>query len=121
MVTERTSHEDIAATIYALFQAFPEREIRGHAVGTAPDDRALWLTNEENGERMAAVVFEDQQLTLNFNGQRWYHNLQTDPKQLNDLYDADNAKVLAMWDQLNPLLDALQKTFPDWEIPDRTP
>lgn len=120
-VTTRTVHEDLAASLYALCDAFPDRSYRGIAVGAAPNDRALWLVHDQNDEHIAAVVRGDEQLTLNFDGQRFFHDLSADPKQLTNVYDATDDRVLALWDELNPLLDAVQLAFPTWEEPSRIP
>ncbi len=120
-VTTRTVHEDLAATLYTLFEALPERPIRGLPLGTAPADRAIWLVHEHNDENIVAVVQGHHQLTLNFGGPRFFHDLEADPKQLDNLYDPENEDVLQLWTELEPALDAVASTFPSWPVPDRTP
>ncbi|MEO0602271.1 MAG: hypothetical protein AAF211_12590 [Myxococcota bacterium] len=68
-----------------------------------------------------AVVKGDQQPTLNFDGQRCFHDLAADPKQLTNRYDPADPDVLALWGDLDDLLDDVQATFPAWGTPDRTP
>jgi arylsulfatase A-like enzyme len=108
-----TTHEDVAATLFALYDLAPPWPVDGVVVGDAPDDRALPAMNYRAGEPvLLSVVQGGRQLVYDWAGNRSFYRLDSDPRGLEDVYDAADPDVLATWDALAPSIAQVERTWP---------
>ena len=110
VVSTPTQHEDIAATLFDVFGVASAFPIRGFALGTAPQGRALAVVNRTDTIQLA-VLLEGRQLSYAFDGTRSFHHDDTDPAHLEDRYSAVDPEVVRLWEVLAPIVESARTTF----------
>lgn len=120
--TEPTSHIDIAPTILsALGLELPE-EITGYPVGQAPSDRPLFALGVGKSGVVQAVVQSDRKLSYRWAGdQKSFYHTDVDPEEQDDLYDPEDAEVLALWELLLPRVEQATELIPEYSALDPGP
>ncbi len=108
-----TVQEDLVPTLFEVL-GLPQRdEFTGMPLGTAPDDRPLWLISDGRVGPEQAVQISGDKLGYTWNGDRFFHRRGTDPTELVDAYDPEDPDVVALWDQLMPYVEAAMPLLPE--------
>ena len=110
LVTAPTQHEDLAATLFNVYDLAPARQITGRVLGTSEPDRLIRLINRA-GVLQVAVAQQDWQLTYAFDGQRALHHDATDLAHHVDQYAPEHPMTQQLWSELSPLVDQVTQVF----------
>jgi arylsulfatase A-like enzyme len=126
-----TVHADIAATLFDLYGLAPSTPLEGVVAGTAPDTRAVPIWNVGSGLGAGdyaehwngtaglylSVVRGDLQLNYDWDGNRAFYRLDTDPAGVIDVYDGRDTDVIALWETMGALVTELAGYFPEMSDP----
>lgn len=112
-----TTHQDLAATLYALYGITTVRPTEGLAVGTAPEDRAVYAMNTWGTEMQLAVIADGHQLQYDWFGARRLYDLDADPENLHDIYDPTAPVVATLWVHMDALIADVRDTWPHLDPP----
>lgn len=115
--TEETVHQDVAATIHAVFGLVPDVPITGTTVGTAATDRAVRAQNYWGEVVELSVARDGHQLLYAWNGDRAWYDLTVDPAGLVDTYDPTNPDLVALWGDLGTWIDDVRAAWPHLPAP----
>ncbi len=110
--TEPTSHEDIAPTVFALW-GMKESGFSGLPLGQAPADRPILPLAAARYGVVQSVILGDYKMTYRWNGDKELYDVVNDPTETTNLYAADDPQVIALWDVLLPVVDAVRPLAPD--------
>jgi arylsulfatase A-like enzyme len=116
--TGPTQHQDVAATVAAVKGLEPLTPVSGYLVGTAPADRSrrvfnhFWLTPPRLG-----VIQGDRTLVYHWEGERWFFRDDTDPGQLDNIYDAADPEVAVLWEEMGAFVEQVNTTWPHLGAP----
>lgn len=109
-----TLHQDLAPTILdALgFGASPEHT--GTVVGLFPEDGPRFHFCYLVGycDPVMSVTKGDHQLIYRWDGKRYFYDNRVDPQQTDDIYDADDPDVQALWAELQPEVQGVYERWP---------
>jgi hypothetical protein len=110
--SEPTVHQDIAASLQALYGITPPLPSSGMPVGTAPVDRVIRSMNfwAESGPELS-VVQGGTQLLYDWNGRRALYRISEEPAGLVDQYDPADPEVVALWESMMPFVDEISATW----------
>ena len=104
-----TIHQDVAATLQAVFGLTPPLPISGIVAGTGAADRVVISYNL--GTTISAAS-HTRQLIYDWWGNKTLYHLDTDPTGTVNLYDPADPDVIDLWDELEPAIDDLITQFP---------
>jgi arylsulfatase A-like enzyme len=113
-----TVHQDVLETLYRVRGITPATPTEGRIVGTEPVDRVVTAMNywtEAQVTLMAAS--RDRQLLYDFWGNKALYRLDSDPAGLLDVYDPEDADVIALWEGLMPVVNDVAETWDFLEPP----
>jgi len=119
---EPTTHIDIPPTVLkALGLSIPETVV-GLPVGDAPADRPIFGEVVANWGVVQSVMVDGLKLQYRWsNGDKWLNDLKTDPTEQTNLYDADDPRVLELWELLQPKIDRMGPLSPEFDEVDPGP
>ncbi len=107
-----TTHIDILPTVLtALGYTVPDT-FTGMTVGTAPADRPLFAETIAKNGTILSVTQGDDELIYWFNGRKELYDLEADPTETKNVYDATSPTVVALWKLLQPKVDAMYEIVP---------
>ncbi|MBA2321593.1 MAG: sulfatase-like hydrolase/transferase [Deltaproteobacteria bacterium] len=117
--TGPTVHQDVNATVNAVFGITPIAARSGEVVGTAPADRAVQIINYWGGGAPIelGVIRDQQQLNYDFYGNRSFYRYDTDPLGLVDVYDDADPDVIARWVEMDAWIAEVQAQWPHLDDP----
>ncbi|HHO49810.1 MAG TPA: hypothetical protein ENK18_02815 [Deltaproteobacteria bacterium] len=110
-----TLHQDLAATLFELYDVDPGGPVSGIPLGSAPDDRAVGVMAyswHDAGAVQLSVVHGDRQLHTTWDGGHELYELDTDPGELHDVYRPDHPDLEGLWAQLRPLMEQVEARWP---------
>ena len=100
--TGRTTHTDLAPTALRLMDIEAPGRWSGSAVGRGDDAEPRFGTRFLDGGTVQFVELDGKKLTYRWTGEKTLFDLTTDPGETTDLYDPEDADVIALWDLLWP-------------------
>jgi arylsulfatase A-like enzyme len=108
-----TIHQDLAPTILNALDV-PLGDHSGVVLGHARRDRVRVVFNYLRGYNvpLIAAIQGDKKLMYWWNGTKRFYDLATDPNEETDLYDAADTDVIAMWDELQPVIERTDAAWP---------
>ena len=81
----------------------------GVPLGGRPDDEALITTRFRGDRTQQSADRNGTKLIYNWSGTKSLYRTATDPGEVDDVYDSDDAEVQALWDDLLPRVEALHE------------
>jgi arylsulfatase A-like enzyme len=110
--TGPTTHQDIAPTILHALHV-PLGEHSGTVVGHARHDRLRVAFNyfRYNSPQISAIR-GDKKLMYWWNGTKRFYDLSADPDEVDDIYDASDPDVIALWEDLQPIVEHTEEVWP---------
>lgn len=115
-----TLHQDLAATLFELYDLDPGEPVSGIPLGQAPDDRAVAVmaySQVDAGAVQLSAVQGDRQLHTTWDGAHELYELDTDPTEQLDVYRPDHPGVEVLWSALQPTIDQVVDTWPHLGAP----
>jgi arylsulfatase A-like enzyme len=111
--TGPTTHQDIAPTILRALDV-PLGDHTGTVLGHARHDRVRIGFNYLRGyvNPTISAVQGDRKLMYWWDGRKRFYDLATDPDEENDLYDASDPAVIALWEELQPIVEHTDEVWP---------
>jgi arylsulfatase A-like enzyme len=118
-----TEHRDIFPTVLAALEGLEApKTVTGHTLGTRPPGLARLSLRYSAPEPVKMAVDQDGwRMYYTWEGDKELYDLQTDPLEQNDLYDAENPTVHALWEPLNAEIDRMLVFMPELTPVDRGP
>ncbi len=112
--SEPTIHQDVNATINAVFGITPVEERSGLVVGTAPPERPLRIINFWGGGSPVelGVIRDREQLNYDYFGNRALFRMDDDPTGTVDVYDAADPDVVALWTEMDAWIAEVGAQWP---------
>jgi arylsulfatase A-like enzyme len=110
-----TLHQDLAATLRALYGLPQPEGASGVPLGQAPDDRVRRLfaySVVDYGLPQLALVQGPRVLHYAWDGQRAWHHTDTDPAELDDRYDPQDPELVALWGEMSAYIDEVAALWP---------
>lgn len=110
-----TLHQDLAATLFDLYEIAPETPLSGIPLGHAPVDRGVAVmaySRVDAGSVQVSVIQGDRQLHTDWDGTHQLFELDVDPLEASDVYTRDHPDAGALWSALGPLLGQIEATWP---------
>lgn len=106
--TGPTAHPDLAPTTLSILGKPIPDTFTGLPVGTAPDDRIMPLMTVARVGPINAMYQNNLKMMYAWGaGRKYLYDLEADPGELNDIYDPTDPNVIAMWDELTPILERM--------------
>lgn len=105
-----TTHADLWPTVYAAM-GWSGPAFTGQPVGQRPADDAQHILRFRGEDSLQAVVVGDRKLIYAWDGQKELYHLDTDPGETQNLYDAADPEVIALWERLSPEIEKVQTTL----------
>lgn len=113
-----TTHTDIAPTILRALGLDAPPEYSGAIVGTAASDRPIFAATVPKHYAVTQSVSQDNRVLIySWDGKKQSFDWSEDPFEEQDLYDAENADIQALWNHLLPEVERLQTLIPEMEPP----
>ncbi len=113
--SEPTSHIDIVPTVLQTLGLDIPDEVTGSPVGEADADRILFHVTVANaGPKLMASAGSLRMHYSYAEGTLEVYDLDTDPSELNDLYDAFDPEQTALWEALDAHADELEPLLPEY-------
>ncbi len=111
--TGPTTHQDIAPTILTALDV-PLGDHTGRVLGHARFDRVRVAFNylRGSGIPMISAIQGDRKLMYWWDGTKRFYDLSTDVDEEDDLYDPSDPAVLALWDELQPIVEHTDEVWP---------
>jgi arylsulfatase A-like enzyme len=112
--TGPTTHEDLAPTILDAL-GVPLGDHTGRILGHARYDRVRIAFNYLEGYTPTPIISAirgDDKLMYWWDGTRRFYDLASDPDETDDVYDPDDPAVIALWDELEPVIAHTQEVWP---------
>jgi len=120
-----TSSIDLVPTILDLYDLPIPDEVTGYPIGTAPPERPIFMEALARKGGVQAIVKDGYKLHYRWAGFAEMFDRNVDPTEKNDLFDPVDPKVLELWGQLRPMIDAMAPLVvggtPSPTIPDGLP
>jgi len=113
--TEPTTAIDIAPTLVELLGGDTEG-MTGIPLGQAPLDRARFALAVARTGAVQMVEKEGKKLIFNWSGEAWFFDRTTDPMEVSNLYDAAAPEVLALWEDLVPMVQRAEPIAPEYRV-----
>lgn len=109
-----TVHTDLAPTLYDVFDVAPSSEHTGIKLGDAPRDRQIVTFNYIYGwgKGRIALLDGDDKLIYHWDGSKFFYDLAVDPEEAENLYSPTDPRVIRMWDDLLPEVEAIAEQWP---------
>jgi len=105
-----TSNIDIVPTLLGLYGLTIPSDMSGMIVGSAPDDRPIHSAAVARIGTVQSVVMGDYKLHYQWNnGEKLLFDLANDPGETENIYDAKDPTVIALWNELLPRVEALDE------------
>lgn len=105
-----TNHADLVPTVLTALGMDIPRGVTGLPVGSAPDDRIFYYDAIAQWGMVQAVRQGDLKMMYRWNtGEKWLYDLSVDPGETNNIYDADDPRVIAFWEHLLPITENADK------------
>ncbi len=112
-----TVSTDIAPTILSVLGGTVSDTMTGMPVGTAPDDRARFAFTVARLGGVQSVRKDGHKLSFSWaTGGVRYFDLNTDPTELNDRFDANDPKVQELWALLLPRIRMAEPLAPNMPL-----
>ncbi len=103
-----TGHPDLAPTTLAILGKPIPESFTGLPVGTAPDDRIMPLMAVARVGPINAMYQNNLKMMYSWGaGRKYLYDLDADPAELTDIYDPTDPNVIALWDELTPILERM--------------
>jgi arylsulfatase A-like enzyme len=117
-----TEHQDLAPTILHALRV-PLGDHTGHVVGHAHHDRVRVAFDYLQGYSIPIIsaVQGDKKLMYWWDGTKRFYDIGTDPDEQTDLYDASDPDVIALWDELEPIVEHTDEVWPGLDPKDVGP
>jgi arylsulfatase A-like enzyme len=117
-----TEHQDLAPTILHALHV-PLGDHTGHVVGHAHHDRVRVEFDYLQGYSIPIIsaVQGDKKLMYWWDGTKRFYDIGTDPDEQTDLYDASDPDVIALWDELQPIVEHTDEVWPGLDPKDVGP
>jgi arylsulfatase A-like enzyme len=111
--TGPTTHQDLTPTILHALHV-PLGDHTGTVVGHARYDRVRIAFNYLQGYSIPiiSVIKVDKKLMYWWDGTKRFYDLATDPEEENDIYDPSDPDVIALWEELQPVIEHTQDVWP---------
>ena len=111
--TGPTTHQDLVPTILHALKV-PPGDHSGTVVGHARYDRVRIAFNYLEGYSVPIIsaVKVDKKLMYWWDGTKRFYDLATDPDEQDDIYDASDPDVIALWEELQPVIEHTQEVWP---------
>jgi arylsulfatase A-like enzyme len=111
--TGPTTHQDIVPTVLEALEV-PLGEHSGRVVGQARHDRVRVGFNFSgaSGIPIISAVQGDDKLMYWWDGTKRFYDLAVDPDEEDDIYDASDPRVIALWDELQPIVEHTDDVWP---------
>ncbi len=111
--TGPTTHQDIAPTILRALDV-PLGDHSGRVLGHARYDRVRVGFNYLQGYSIPLIsaIQGDKKLMYWWDGTRRFYDLAADPDEQFDLYDPTDPAVVALWDELQPIVEHTDEVWP---------
>jgi len=118
--TGPTLHQDIAPTVLDALGLAPDPAMSGLVVGMAPADRSRIQFNYIYGwgAAQSSLVRGSKKLLYHWDGSKYFYDLEADPEELVNLYDAADPEILDFWRELEPQVQGLADAWPEF-IPEQ--
>jgi arylsulfatase A-like enzyme len=111
-----TAHQDLVPTILGALGIEAPSLVTAPVLGTAPADRSRHgFRQYRDVPPLQVLTRGSHRLFYEWSGERSFHDLETDPVELNDIYDPLNADLLCLWEQLIPWIEQAQTFLGDYE------
>jgi arylsulfatase A-like enzyme len=108
-----TVHQDLAASLQALYGIEPPTPPTGIPVGLAPEDRFVRGMNYwDPGTMRLSVVRGQTQLLYDWWGETHFYDHSLDPAGLVDYYDESDPDVQALWVDMQAFIDEIHAQWP---------
>jgi arylsulfatase A-like enzyme len=103
--TGPTTHQDIAPTILQALDV-PLGDHTGRVLGRARPDRVRVAFDYTNhSDPYISAIRNDKKLMYWWDGTKRFFDISVDPEERDDLYDASDPDVQALWEELQPLVE----------------
>ncbi len=102
-----TSAIDLVPTLLELYDIPIPEEVTGYSIGKAPSNRPIFADALGRKSGQQSIVVEGIKLQYSWAGRLILFDRNTDPHELNNIYDPNDPRVRPMWDQLLPLVDKM--------------
>ena len=99
---------DVAPTLLSLLGLERPDEVTGLMLGEAPSDRERWAAANARSGVVQSITVGSRQLNYNWSGVARFYHLDTDPTQMNNVFDAKDPEVEELWDRLQPYIQKAQ-------------
>ena len=111
--TGPTTHQDLVPTILHALRV-PPGEHSGVVLGHARYDRVRIAFNYLQGysNPLISAIQVDKKLMYWWDGTKRFYDLATDPDEESDIYDASDADVIALWEELQPIVEHTTEIWP---------
>ncbi len=107
--TDATTNADIPPTILDILGLPIPDEMTGYPIGQAPAGRPIFSITDARLGPMQSVVMDDLKLIYRWDtGDKLLYDLVADPVEAEDIYDAEDAQVAALWEELLPKVEAFE-------------
>jgi len=104
--SEPTSHIDIAPTILSVLGVPIPDQVTGKVIGSASSDRPLFGLAVGKWGVVQSVRWKQQKLAYRWStSEKEFYRLDSDPLEVDDVYDPLDPDVVALWEQLMPEVD----------------
>ena len=102
-----TASIDLVPTILDLYEIPIPPEVTGYPIGTAPEDRPRFAETLARLGGVQSITLDGYKLHYSWAGNVLFFDRNTDPEEQINLYDPNDARVLQMWLQLKPMVEAM--------------
>ena len=111
--TGPTTHQDIAPTILKALEV-PPGDHTGRILGHARDDRVRIAFNYFSGSSIPTIsaIRGDHKLMYWWDGTKRFYDLGADPDEQNDIYDSSDPDLVALWEELQPIVEHTEEVWP---------
>ncbi len=108
-----TSHVDLAPTILEALGLDIPAEVTGLPVGAADPDRPLHTVSDARQGILQSLQVGPLKLQYNWNGSKALYDRSVDREETEDIYDALDPEVAALWELLEPEVDRVDPLVPE--------
>jgi len=115
-------HQDLWPTVFNLLQIPQQSSTTGLGLANIADDRLRTAFRyQSTSSARLMVTRSDKVLLYASDGRKAFYDAATDPLELTDLYDAKDADVIALWDDMDQQIDDVLTYLPHLVFEDRGP
>jgi len=117
----RTVHPDIWPTAAVILDLPDDTTFTGLPVGLRDDAEPRFALRHDGDGSIAMVEVDETKLIYRWDGTKELYRRIDDPLERSNVYDPQDPEVIALWDQLTPFLEEIQRHYPDFEPIDPGP